>query len=95
MILITFFLLSWTLLDSAVVFSFFGLVKSVYCDIIFVVIKYTRCCNAEPIGLLQLDPPNNAAIGPSPAQRSAASSKESHNSNVLTFLPPDAMHPRY
>ena len=42
-------------------------------DIICVVIKCTRCCNAERI--LQLDPPTNAAIGPSPAQRRAATSK--------------------
>ena len=51
-------------------FPSFVLVKSLYCDIIFVVVKRTRCCNAEPI--LQLAPPTNAVIGRSPAQRRAA-----------------------
>jgi len=32
-----------------------------------------RCCNAEPI--VHLDPPTIAAIGPSPAQKRAATSK--------------------
>ena len=47
------------------------LVKSLYCDI-FVVIKHTVLeCRAYTT----LDPPTNAAIGPSPAQRRAATSK--------------------
>ena len=49
------------------------LVKSLYSDIIFVVIKCT-VLSSRPIGLLQLDPPTNAATGPSPAQRRAATS---------------------
>ena len=53
-------------------------------DIIFCSHQCT-ICNAEPI--LQVDPPTNAAIGPSHAQRRAATSE-----NPTTFtLPSDVV----
>ena len=46
-----------------------------------------RCRNAEPI--LRLDPPTNAAIGPSPAQRRAATSE---NPTTCTLPDKDSPH---
>ena len=41
---------------------------------IFTFCKCTLCCDAEPI--VQLAPPTNAVIGPSPAQRRAATTSK-------------------
>jgi len=57
----------------------------VYTVISFLWSLNVQCCSAEPI--LQLDPPTNAAIGPSPAQRCAATSK---NPTICT-LPSDVI----
>ena len=53
---------------------------------IFTFSKCTLCCDAEPI--VQLAPPTNAVIGPSPAQRRAAAT--SKNPTTCT-LPSDAI----
>ena len=61
----------------------------VYTVISFLWPLNVRCCNAEPI--LQVDPPTNAAIGPSPAQRRAAAT--SKNPTTCT-LPKKGAHTR-
>ena len=52
-----------------------------FVTLIICFVVFFSLCNAEPI--LQLDPPTNSAIGPSPAQRRAATSK---NPTTCTLL---------
>jgi len=72
------------------IFTSLMLVKSLYCDISFLVIKCTRCCNAEPIQ--QLDPPTNVAIGRSPARQRIPQLAHSLPSDVISH---HLMHHRH
>ena len=90
MIVITFCLLTWTLLDSAVVFPFFG-ARFLKISILwynFLVIKRAVLYNAEPI--LQLDAPTIYAHyrcdWPVACTEACGNIKESHNLHTYVTL---------